>query len=416
MRIVSAEEFMRTVRQGSDGLPDVSGILRDIREDGDDAVLRYTRRFDGDASRYSEIRQSEKDAAYQAVNEKVKEAINAAAQRIRAFAERQAESLSPFETVSEGTRMGQRMISLARVGCYVPGGRYPLPSTALMTVIPARVAGVDEVIVCSPRIDAVTIVAADIAGADRIFSVGGVQAIGAMAYGTRSIPKVDKIVGPGNSYVTASKKMVFGDVGIDMLAGPSEVLIIADSSCDPNLVAADLLAQAEHDPEARADVITFSRATAQGIDTEVRRQMDTIRTRDVAREALARSSIILVEDAQEALRLADDMAPEHLELQVTDTSWYEQRLRAYGSLFIGAYSAESFGDYCSGPNHTLPTGGAARYTGGLSPLDFVKVVTYQEMESTAAQELSSIAQVLAGVEGLDAHRKAAAMRTKMDKR
>jgi histidinol dehydrogenase len=280
-----------------------------------------------------------------------------------------------------------------------------------MTVIPAKVAGVKEIIICSPKISNITIVAADIAGADRIFNVGGVQAIGAMAYGTESIPKVDKIVGPGNQYVAAAKKEVYGLVGIDFIAGPSEVLIIADDTGKPDFIAADLLAQAEHDPGSRAEVITFDRKVAEKIILSLDEQLSNLKTKDIAKESIEKNgAIIIVDSMEEAVKIANKRAPEHLELQIKNPETIIPNLNNYGSLFIGGYSAEVFGDYCSGPNHTLPTNGCARYTGGLSVKEYVKVLTFQKVTKEASKDLIKAASKLAEVEGLYAHKNAADIR------
>ncbi|MFP4424162.1 MAG: histidinol dehydrogenase [Candidatus Woesearchaeota archaeon] len=391
------------------GLPNVTNILQDVKKKGDTAVIQYNKKFDDqDLSRFR-LKNDEIKAAYEKVSKQDIEAIRLAAENIRLFAQEQLESLKSFQIERNGMILGQRIVPLESVGCYVPGGYYPLPSSALMSVIPAKVAGVKEVIVCSPKIKPITIVAADIAGADSIFCIGGVQAIGAMAYGTQTVPKVAKIVGPGNAYVTAAKKEVFGTVGIDFIAGPSEVLIIADQTGDPALIAADMLAQAEHDPDARADLLTDSRQIAKAVEAEVKKQLEELKTKDIAKKALNNSSIVLVESLQKAVDIANKRAPEHLELQV-ESDKLIPLLTNYGSLFIGSYSAEVFGDYCAGTNHILPTNGAARYTGGLSVKDFVKVLTFQQFTKEGAQKLSKVCQSLAEMEGLDGHRLAAKLR------
>ncbi len=389
---------------------DVRALITQVKEKGDVAVREMTKKFDDIDVENIEVTKEEIIQAYTEVDKKVLSSLKKAAKNIEAFAKKQYRSFRNFETAISGNKIGQRIIPIQKVGCYVPGGRYPLPSSALMSVIPAKVAGVEEVIVCSPKISAVTIVAADIAGADRIYRIGGVQAIAAMAYGTESISKVDKIVGPGNKYVTAAKKEVYGDVGIDFLAGPSEVFIIADETAIPQILAADLLAQLEHDPSARADLVTTSQKIAEATRSEVERQIELLSTRDVAKQALSNGCIIIVQKMEEAIIFANKRAPEHLELCIKSPEKWIPQLKNYGSLFIGMYSAEVFGDYCSGTNHALPTNGAARYTGGLSVKEFVKVVTYQQMTKQGAQKLIPIAATLATIEGLDAHKKAAEIR------
>lgn len=387
----------------------VKQILLEVRLNGDAGVKKYTKKFDNIKLRTLEVPRKLIKEAYEQVDKETLRALKGAAKNIKAFAKKQLVSLKEFETQTETGILGQKIIPLERVGCYVPGGRYPLPSSALMSVMPAKVAGVNEVIVCSPKIKPITIVAADIAGADRIFAIGGVQAIGAMAYGTETVPRVDKIVGPGNVYVTAAKKEVYGEVGIDFLAGPSEVFIIADASGDPCSIAADLLAQAEHDVKARPDLVTTSKKLATCVLNQLKLQLAQLRTKGIAQEALRNGRIVLVSGLDEAAQIANQRAPEHLELQVRNPQKIIRKLRNYGSLFIGKYTAEVFGDYCSGTNHILPTNGAARYTGGLSVKDFVKVLTYQKI-SKMPSHMISIASTLAEAEGLDAHRKAAEMR------
>lgn len=388
----------------------VKEILAEVKTRGDDAVRYYTEKFDGVRLESFEVSKREIKEAYKKIDTATLAALKKAASNIASFAKRQYSQFKEFETKRDGIVVGQKIVPIERVGCYVPGGRYPLPSSALMSIIPAKVAGVEEIIVCSPKIQPATIVAADIAGADRIFNIGGVQAIGAMAYGTKSVPRVDKIVGPGNKYVATAKKEVYGIVGIDFIAGPSEVIVIADESADPRFVAADLLAQAEHDPNARADLITMSRKFAEEVNEEVEAQLTRLSTGDVAAASLNKSSIVIVKNLDEAISIANRRAPEHLELQARNSKGFVRNLRNYGSLFIGPYSAEVFGDYCTGTNHTLPTNGAARYTGGLSVKDFLKILTYQEIDKKGADKLAGIASKLAEVEGLEGHRKAAEMR------
>ncbi len=388
----------------------VREIISDVRKNGDSAVRKYAQKFDKAGIQPFEVSRKEIKDAYRQVDRQTVSALRKAAGNIRAFAKMQLGGMKGFSMKSKGILLGQKIVPLKRVGCYVPGGRYPLPSTALMCVIPAKVAGVREVIVCSPRIKPATIVAADIAGADRVLKVGGVQAIAAMAYGTKTIPKVDKIVGPGNRFVTIAKKEVYGEVGIDFLAGPSEVLIIADRTGDAGMIAADLLAQAEHDPEAKANLITNSRELARKVNAEIARQVERLSTRKTAEAALKNGRIIIAKSLGEAAELSNAMAPEHLELQVKRPGKLAGRLTNYGSLFIGKWSAEVFGDYCSGTNHTLPTGRAARYRGGLSPMDFVKALTWQRITRKGVREMAKTATRLAEAEGLDAHMKAAQRR------
>jgi len=393
----------------------VKQILEDVRINGDDAIRKYTRKYDGLSLENFEINGEEIKAAYKKVDTKTIAVLKEAAGNISFFAGEQFKIFRDFEVRIEGNSVGQRVVPLKRAGCYVPGGRYPLPSTVLMCVIPAKIAGVSEVIVCSPKITPVMLVAADIAGADRIFNIGGAQAIGAMAFGTGSVPKVDKIVGPGNKYVTAAKKEVYGRVGIDFLAGPSEVFIIADETGDPRFIAADLLAQAEHDPDARSELVTTSKELALEVENQVKTQISVLKTKKVIELALKNGLIITADSLDECITLANLRAPEHLEIFVKDPELVVPKLNNYGSLFIGEFSAEVFGDYCTGTNHVLPTNGAACYTGGLSVKDFLKILTYQNIEKETSSRFVELASELAGLEGLEAHKKAAEAR-KIDSR
>lgn len=388
----------------------VREILQDVKKKGDEAVLKYTEKFDKQKMKSLEMSKEQIKAAYEKVDDKTLSLLKKTAENIRFFAEKQLDQFKNFETERNSMILGQKVIALERVGCYVPGGRYPLPSSALMSIIPAKVAGVKDVIVCSPKIAPVTIVAADIAGADRIFCIGGIQAIGAMAYGTYSVPQVGKIVGPGNKYVNAAKKEVYGIVGIDFIAGPSEVLIIADETGNPEFIAADMLAQAEHDPNARADLITTSKELAKNVNKQIKIQLAKLKTKEAAKLALKNGRIIIADGLDIAVSIANRRAPEHLEIQVNNPENVIEKLCNYGSLFIGENTAEVFGDYCSGTNHVLPTNGAARYTGGLAVKDFVKIVTFQRFTGGIPKELIQIASGIAEIEGLDGHKKAADIR------
>lgn len=393
----------------------VDSIIADVRRNGDNAVRKYCLKFDGTLP--SQIKKDEIIKAYTVLRKEELAALKKAAASIRRFAKRQMKMLKGFKLRAKGYEIGLRFVPIETVGCYVPGGRYPLPSSALMSVITAKAAGVKKVIVCSPKIKPATIVAADMAGADIIFDLGGVQAIAAMAYGTETMPKVDKIVGPGNKYVTAAKKAVYGDVGIDFIAGPTELVVIADKTANPKLAAADLLAAAEHDTEAKATLITDSARVAKDIMRELKAQLRQLATPEVAAVSLKGLRIVTVKDLAQAAELANELAPEHIELQVRSSrsSRLLDKLKNYGALFIGKNSTKVFGDYSSGTNHILPTGKAARYAGGLSVLDFVRAQTYQRAygkKCKAVPELVKVAAKLAEMEGLEAHRKAAMMRLK----
>jgi len=392
----------------------VKYVIEEVRRNGDKAVRKYTAIFDKVELKDFKVSKREIREAYREAGRETVETIRKAATNIRRFAKTQLKNFQDFEYTENGVTVGQKIIPLERIGVYVPGGRYPLPSTALMCIIPAKVAGVREIIVCSPKIKPVTIVAVDLSGADLIFKIGGVQAIAAMAYGTETIPKVDKIVGPGNIYVTTAKKEVFGDCGIDLLAGPSEILIIADNYANPKFVAADLLAQAEHDVNTKIFFVTNSKNLIKKVNDELKIQIKKLETKNIIKEAFKNKKVILVKNLEEAIKIANQIAPEHLALQVKNPKKYLNQLKNYGSLFLNSYSAVAFGDYCSGPNHVLPTDGTSRFTGGLSVKDFIKIQTYQYITKRGAKKLASIAKELASFEGLDAHKKSVEIRFKND--
>jgi len=395
----------------------VREIIRAVRRHGDEAVKRYTSEFDGVALEELNVEPSEVEEAYCEIDEGVIAAIEHAARNIRRFAERQLEQFEDFEyEVAPGVFARQKVTPIERVGVYVPGGRFPLVSSLLMCAVPARVAGVKEVVVCSPpshrrSIHPAILIAADVVGVDEIYRVGGAQAIAAMAYGTQTIRKVDKIVGPGNKYVVSAKREVWGVVGIDFLAGPTEIMIIADETADPKTIAADLLAQAEHDVEAIPILVTTSLELAEEVQKEIELQLRELVTRDTAGASIQRNGmVILVNDMQEAIHVANEKAPEHLSLQVRRPQDHLAELRNYGSLFVGGYSAEALGDYSGGINHTLPTNGCARYTAGLSVKDFIRLQTILEVTKEGLMVIGPTAKTLAEIEGLDGHAKSIAMR------
>lgn len=396
------------------GIDSVYEIIEAVRDNGDKSVIEYSKKFgDGDIENLL-VEDFEIQRALEIVSDDIKFAIKTAVTNVKRFAEAQYAGIKNVEVDYDGVKLGHKAIPLDIVGAYVPGGNYPLPSSAVMSTVPAKVAGVKEVIVCSPKIQPVTIVACHYAGVDKIFRAGGVQSIAGMAWGTESIPKVDKIVGPGNKYVTAAKKEVYGVCGIDFLAGPSEVMIIADDSANPAFIAADLLAQAEHDLEAESYLITTSEKLAHAVNCKIEEFLLTLKTSDIAGIAVNNGYIILVDNLEQAVDLANKKAPEHLELCFEDHDQHVDSFRNYGSLFIGNYSAEVFGDYCSGTNHILPTNGIARYTGGLSVYDFVKIQTYQQISKAAAKtQLCKSASTIAHVEGLFAHKLSCDLRMEM---
>ena len=402
------EDFFRNIP--FETITSVNEIISDVKKNGDIAVFKYSQQFGDGVLNRLKVSKSEIEEAYKNVDEDAICAIKTAIKNVREFSTKQLECLNNLDTNVSGLRLGHRVIPLNSAGCYIPGGNYPLPSTAVMTIVPAKVAGVERVVACSPKIKDVTIVACDLAGADEIYRVGGVQAVAAMAYGTETICPVDKIVGPGNKFVTAAKKQVFGDCGIDFLAGPSEVLIIADESANPEFVAADMLAQCEHDRDARAYLVCFSEGFANEVKKIAYRYLKTLSTADIAEASFEKSCAVIVDTLQQAILISEKRAPEHLELCFRNAEQYINSFKNYGSLFVGNYSAEVFGDYCAGTNHTLPTNMVARYSGGLSVFDFVKIQTYQSADSNNAQRLIPCASKLAYMEGLSAHKLAADIR------
>jgi histidinol dehydrogenase len=390
----------------------VKPILDDVRKRGDQAVAEYMARFEPAWNHRRPARGSFvvatdllADAAGE-VEAEFRDAVEAAAANIESFARLQMPQ--EFRTeLAPGHVVGQIIRPLETVACYVPGGRYPLPSTVLMTAIPARVAGVRDVWVATPRYNRETCAAAHLAGVTRVAEIGGAQGIAAFAFGTESIPRADRIVGPGNIYVTAAKKLLAGEVGIDFIAGPTEVLIIANEG-DPRWIAADMLAQAEHDPDAAAYLLTRSITLAEQVAAELDQQLATLSTAETASKAIeANSAIILVDSDEQAIELANQVAPEHLCLH---DSALLGKVQNAGSVFLGPFSPEAAGDYCTGPNHVLPTAGAARLHGGLSVMDYLKVITIQEMSPEALARISGPATTLARAEGLEAHARSVEVR------
>lgn len=409
----------RTVSTTKELRQGVADIIEDVRAHGDEALLRYNAKFDGCERPLLRVTREEVEHAYREVPESEVADIREAANSIHAFAEAQRATLGELPSFSPraGVILGHRVLPVSSCCCYVPGGGYPLYSTALMLAIPAKVAGVPRVAACSPvvkgssRIYAKTLVAMDIAGVDEIYAVGGAHAIAAFSYGTEQIQPVDLIVGPGNSYVTEAKRQCYGQVGIDFVAGPSEVLVIADHTAQPDILAADLLAQCEHDRVAQGIVVTTDEAMANRILTEVERQLAMLPTAEIARQSWNDyGEVIVAESLEEAIQISNDRAPEHLELQLNNSAEAVEKLYNYGSLFIGKETAEVFGDYASGTNHTLPTLRAARYTGGVWVGTFLKTVTHQTFTPDAMRALSPLVSRMAKGEGLIAHARAAEIR------
>jgi histidinol dehydrogenase len=390
----------------------VREILHAVRTRGDDAVREYTERFDRRAPRADgsyEVPRDEWHRRAAEVDPAVRASLEIAARRVREFHAWQQDH--DLEIDADGVKLSLRVTPLARVGLYVPGGTARYPSSVLMTAIPAKVAKVDEIIMVTPGPSAETLLAAELAGVDRVFELGGAQAVGALAFGTRTVPRVDKIVGPGNQWVAVAKRQVYGEVDIDSVAGPSEVLIIADDSAPPAWIAADLLAQAEHDVEARAVLVTTSRALPAAVDAELERQLATLPRAAIARAAITtHGAAIVVDSIADAIAFANRYAPEHLELQLDDARAVADKIRNAGAIFVGKWASEAAGDYLAGANHVLPTGGAARYASPLGVYDFVKRTSIVEYEEHAARAHADDIATLAACEGLDAHGRSALIR------
>ena len=390
----------------------VDRIIGEVRNKGDRALFDYTEKLDGVRLDSLEVDRQEVVAAYEAIDKKLVSALEFAARRIRDFhlACGHKAGLIPIDK-----HLKRQVLPLQRVGLYVPGGTAAYPSTVLMMAIPAKVAGVGEIIMVSPlakdgRIPAPTLVAADIAKVNRIFKLGGAQAIAALAFGTESIPRVDKICGPGNIFVTLAKKMVYGTVALDGLEGPSEVIILADEKADPSLCAADLLAQAEHDPLASVILITTSADLAERVDKEIKIQMGKLKRRSIAGTAIDAGMLVLVDDMAQAVELVNLFAPEHLSIMTSDASALIPKIHNAGCIFVGKNSPVVLGDYVAGPSHVLPTGGSARFSSPLGVADFLKVTNIIALDEPAIRKLGQAAVVIAKAEGLDAHTQAVALR------
>ncbi len=383
----------------------VRRILADVRKRGDAAVRAYTKKFDGVLPREFSVAVSGVPAAQV-------EALRAAHARIKAFHEKQLAQSWEF-TDGDGTRLGQRVSPLERVGLYVPGGKAAYPSSVLMNAVPAKVAGVRELVMVSPNPNPLVLAAAALAGVDRVIGIGGAQAIAALAYGTKSIPRVDKIVGPGNAYVAEAKRQVFGEVGIDMVAGPSEILVIADGSAPADWAAMDLFSQAEHDESAQAILLCPDETYLDAVEASINKLLPGMERKAVITASLkSRGALILTRDLDEACEVANRIAPEHLELQVERPDAAAARLRNAGAIFLGRWSSEAIGDYCAGPNHVLPTAGTARFSSPLGVYDFQKRTSVIAVSERSASSLGKIARTLAQGEGLPAHARAAEMRIK----
>jgi histidinol dehydrogenase len=391
----------------------VTEILAAVRRRGDAALLEYSRRFDGSTAQSVaelEVPRSRAEAALAALGQEPARALRHAHERIRAFHERQVQKSWDYAE-SDGTRLGQRVTPLARVGLYVPGGKAAYPSTVLMNALPAKVAGVRELVMVSPNPGPAVLAAAALAGVDRIVAVGGAHAVAALAFGTASMPRVDKIVGPGNAYVAEAKRQVFGEVGIDMVAGPSEILVICDAGTPAEWVAMDLFSQAEHDEAAQAIVLSPDRAHLDAIEAAIVRLLAEQPRREIIGKSLGgRGALIETRDLAEACAIADRIAPEHLELAVREPHEWLPRLHNAGAIFLGRWSSEAIGDYCAGPNHVLPTAGTARFSSPLGVYDFQKRTSIIEVSRAGAERLGRVAATLADEEGLHAHARSARLR------
>ena len=409
-----SELLIRSVEKS--GVTDaVRDILADVEARGDAALYEYSRRFDGAELDSLEVSREEIDAAYGAMDPAFLAVLEKAAANIREFHRHEMPEGFRIDR-PDGTYLGMKVTPIENVGLCVPGRTAAYPSTVLMTAIPAKLAGCKQLVMVSPpgpdgKQPQAILAAAKIAGVDRVFRIGGAQAVGALAYGTESVPKVDKIVGPGSAYVAEAKRQVFGRVDIDMIAGPSEVLVVADETCDPVYVAADLLSQAEHDVLATAVLVTNSRALAVSVQAEVERQLSLLPREDIARASIENNGkIIVTDDLLTAIEAANELAPEHLEICVDDPAPYLDRVRNAGSVFLGKYCPEPLGDYLAGPNHTLPTAGAARFSSPLGVDDFVKKTQYTYFTPAALESVSGDIARFAREERLEAHARSALVR------
>lgn len=396
---------------------DVTGLVQEIleavRTRGDAAVHDYSQRFDGTDLAQFEVSATDRAAAVEALDPQTRADTEFAIENVRRFAEAQLKTIQPLEMEAlPGLHLGHRVIPIERVGAYVPGGRFPLLSAPIMTIVPGKVAGCDEVVAClPPKAHPAMIAGCHLSGADRIFRIGGAQAIAAMAFGTESVPQVNKIVGPGNAFVNEAKRQVFGPVGIDQLAGPSEIFVVADSTGDAELIATDLLAQAEHDVRTRVGLITTDDMLAEATAAEVLRQLGTLSTARIAGESWANyGEITVCRDEATMIRYSDFIAAEHLQVHTAEPRKFAQKLRNYGSLFIGQNASVVYSDKCVGTNHTLPTMHAGRYTGGLWVGSYVKIATHQWLDDSAVDTVAPPAMRQSASEGLEGHRRAAVIR------
>ena len=398
----------------------VTDIINDVRENGDAALYRYCEKFDGAKLDGLEVTKAEFDEALAVTEPEFLRILESAAKNIRLFHEQQKRQ-SFVVSGENGSLLGQRVLPIEKAGLYVPGGTAAYPSTVLMDSIPAKIAGVEEIVMVTPpskdgKVNSAILAAAYIAGVDRVFKIGGAQAVAALAYGTESVPQVDKIVGPGNAFVAEAKKQVFGQVAIDMIAGPSEILVVADATAKPENVAADLLSQAEHDKLASAVLVTDSMALANAVSAELEKQIPLLERAEIARESIDNNGKIIVADTlYAAIEISNELAPEHLELCVDNPFDYLDAVKNAGSIFMGKYCPEALGDYYAGPNHTLPTGGTARFSSPLSVDDFIKKSQFIYYPQEAFEAVARDVDYFARKEGLTAHGKSATVRLSEDK-
>lgn len=415
MKIISAEQFYEEIENQTEADANeaeldeaVLEIIRTVRMKKDEALFEYTRNFDGAEIEQLIVTEEEFYEAKDLASTELKSALQKAAENIRAYHREQLEK-SWFINQDEGILLGQKITPIEKVGVYVPGGKAGYPSSVLMAVIPAQIAGVNEIVITTPpgkdgKVNPYVLIAADLLGINKIYKVGGAQAIAALAYGTETVEKVDKIVGPGNAYVARAKKWVYGTVGIDMIAGPSEICVIADEKANPKYVAADLLSQAEHDETASAICVTTSRELAEKIQEEVRLQTETLERKAIIQESInTNGRIIVTKDLMEACEVSNRIAPEHLEIMTEDPMALLPNIKHAGAIFLGSYSPEPLGDYLAGPNHTLPTDGTAKFASGLGVYDFMKKSTLIQYPLRALKQVADDIITLANAEGLTAH-------------
>lgn len=415
LKIVSPETIPARDAQAYDDktLAIADSVLKEIEAGGQEVLLKYAREFDGFEGESVFLSKAELKQAEDSLDSETHALLTRVAGRVRDFATAQCQALKPVKHAVPGGFAGHDIVPVGVAGCYIPGGRYPLVSTALMTIIPARVAGVDKVWAASPSNDPAILAAASIAGADGFLTLGGIQAVGAMAYGTNDTGACDVIVGPGNRWVTAAKKLVSGQVAIDMLAGPSELLVLADAHADASIIAADLLAQAEHDPDAQALLVTTDKALIERVNAALVEQLSDLPSAEIAEQALDNSYAVLCDTMDQAVAVTNRLAPEHLEVMTENHKELREKLPVCGGLFSGVNAAEVIGDYGVGPNHTLPTGGTARSRAGLSVYNFLKTRTWIDIDdAAAAQGVYADSVALGRMEGLEGHARSAEKRLK----